>query len=311
MADIKISQNGYRLDAEFRDVPVAFVNALRRILLSEIPTVVLRDVQILENTTHMIHEMIRHRVEMLPVNVRADEAGVLRDTKVELRILPGDKERLVTTNDFAVAGPRNDVLLRDRDLDTDLLFMNLKPGESIHIKAVLGLGNASQVCVATFKNHVDTTLAQLNKDTFVAEGGDPKVFDNFLIQKSFSVDDQGRPNWFDFAIESIGVVSAKDLLKQALNILKNKITEWSKTPIQRHEPGWYSLESETEGHTLGNLAQQIMYMGGLVDFVSYQVPHPMLPNMIVRFQTKMAPEKVVERFTEESLALCESILKSM
>lgn len=311
MAELKLSLNGYRLDAEFRDVPVAFVNALRRILLSEIPTVVVRDVQILENTTHMIHEMIRHRVEMFPVNVRPDETGVLRDTKLELRLFPSDKERLVTTNDFAVSGPRKDVLLRDRDLDTDLLFMTVKPGEAIHIKAALGLGNASQVCVATFKNHIDPTQAQLNKDTFVAEGGDPKVFDNFLIQKSYSTDEQGRPNWFDFAIESIGVVPAKDLLKQALHILKNKITEWSKTPIQRHEPGWYSIESETEGHTLGNLAQQVMYAGGLVDFISYQVPHPMLPNMIVRFQTKVSPDKVVERFREESLALCESILKTM
>jgi DNA-directed RNA polymerase subunit L len=307
----KTSENGYRVETEFRNVPVAFVNAIRRILLSEIPTVVVRDVQILENTSHMIHEMLRHRVEMLPVNVRPDEAGVIRDTNLELRMLPSDKERIVTTNDFAVAGPRKDVLLQDRDLGTDLLFMNLKSGHSLHIKAVLGLGNASQVCVATYKNHIDETVAKLNKDTFVLEGGDARVFDNFLIQKSFSVDEQGRPNWFDFTVESIGVQSAKDLLKQALNILKNKVIEWSKTPVNREEPGVYSMTTDTEGHTIGNLAQQIMYASGLVDFVSYKVPHPMLPQMIVRFQTKMAAETVVERFREEAVALCESILKSM
>ena len=83
-----ISLNGNRLDVEFKNVPVAFVNGLRRILLSEIPAVVINNVQILDNSTKMIHEMLRHRVEMIPVNVKPEEAAIIRDTKIELRFLP-------------------------------------------------------------------------------------------------------------------------------------------------------------------------------------------------------------------------------
>ena len=327
MESFTLSKNGYRLDTEFKNVPVAFVNGLRRILLSEIPTVVIRDVQILDNSTKMIHEMLKHRVEMLPINVRPEEAAVIRDTKIELRYLPPATPDLtrktavdITTDDFAIDGPRPGIILKDRDLDEPLYFMRLQPTESIHVKASLAVETkgTSQVCVATFKNHIDQEIAKLDKDTYVATAGDDdneramlaKVFDNYEIQRSYARDDEGRPYWFDFAVESIGVTPAKDLLKQAALIFKKKIETWCENPIQREEGDWYSIETEEEGHTIGALAQILIY-NQKVNYVSYRIVHPLLPKMIVRFSSKIAPEKVIEKFKTEAVALCESILKSV
>jgi DNA-directed RNA polymerase subunit L len=327
MESFTLSKNGYRLDTEFKNVPVAFVNGLRRILLSEIPTVVIRDVQILDNSTKMIHEMLKHRVEMLPINVRPEEAAVIRDTKIELRYLPPatpDRTRKtaveITSDDFAIDGPRPGVILKDRDLDEPLYFMRLQPTESIHVKASLAveMKGTSQVCGATFKNHIDEEIAKLDKDTFVAPAGDDdneramlaKIFDNYEIQRSYARDDEGRPYWFDFAVESIGVTPAKDLLKQAAMIFKKKIETWCENPIQREEGDWYSIETEEEGHTIGALAQILIY-NQKVNYVSYRIVHPLLPKMIVRFSSKIAPEKVIEKFKTEAVALCESILKSV
>lgn len=327
MESFTLSKNGYRLDTEFKNVPVAFVNGLRRILLSEIPTVVIRDVQILDNSTKMIHEMLKHRVEMLPINVRPEEAAVIRDTKIELRYLPPATPDLtrktaveITSDDFAIDGPRPGIILKDRDLDEPLYFMRLQPTESIHVKASLAVETkgTSQVCVATFKNHIDQEIAKLDKDTFVAPAGDDdneramlaKVFDNYEIQRSYARDDEGRPYWFDFAVESIGVTPAKDLLKQAATIFKKKIETWCENPIQREEGDWYSIETEDEGHTIGALAQILIY-NQKVNYVSYRIVHPLLPKMIVRFSSKIAPEKVIEKFKTEAVALCESILKSV
>jgi DNA-directed RNA polymerase subunit L len=327
MESFTLSKNGYRLDTEFKNVPVAFVNGLRRILLSEIPTVVIRDVQILDNSTKMIHEMLKHRVEMLPINVRPEEAAVIRDTKIELRYLPPATPDLtrktavdITTDDFAIDGPRSGIILKDRDLDEPLYFMRLQPTESIHVKASLAVETkgTSQVCVATFKNHIDQELAKLDKDSYVATAGDDdneramlaKVFDNYEIQRSYARDDEGRPYWFDFAVESIGVTPAKDLLKQAALIFKKKIETWCENPIQREEGDWYSIETEEEGHTIGALAQILIY-NQKVNYVSYRIVHPLLPKMIVRFSSKIAPEKVIEKFKTEAVALCESILKSV
>lgn len=327
MESFTLSKNGYRLDTEFKNVPVAFVNGLRRILLSEIPTVVIRDVQILDNSTKMIHEMLKHRVEMLPINVRPEEAAVIRDTKIELRYLPPATPDLtrktavdITTDDFAIDGPRPGIILKDRDLDEPLYFMRLQPTESIHVKASLAVETkgTSQVCVATFKNHIDQEIAKLDKDTYVATAGDDdneramlaKIFDNYEIQRSYARDDEGRPYWFDFAVESIGVTPAKDLLKQAAAIFKKKIETWCENPIQREEGDWYSIETEEEGHTIGALAQILIY-NQKVNYVSYRIVHPLLPKMIVRFNSKIAPEKVIEKFKTEAVALCESILKSV
>ena len=327
MESFNLSLNGYRLDAEFKNVPIAFVNGLRRILLSEIPTVVVRDVQILDNSTKMIHEMLKHRVEMLPINVRPEDTAVIRDTKIELRFLPPATPDLtrkaavdITSDDFVVDGPRKNVILKDRDLDEPLFFMTLQPNESIHVKASLAveMKGASQVCVSTFKNHIDPDLAALDKDSYVAEAGDDeveratraKIFDNFEIQRSYARDDEGRPYWFDFAVESIGVTPAKDLLKQAALVFKKKIEDWCNNPIQREEGDWYTIETEEEGHTIGALAQILIY-NQKVNFVSYRIVHPLLPKMIVRFNSKLAPEKVIEKFKQEAVALCESILKSV
>jgi DNA-directed RNA polymerase subunit L len=329
MESFNLSLNGYRLDTEFKNVPIAFVNGLRRILLAEIPTVVIRDVQILDNSTRMIHEMLKHRVEMLPVNVRPEEAAVIRDTRIELRFLPpaADLTRKgpaeVTTDDFVVQGPRKDVFLKDRDLGAPLFFMTLQPNESIHVKATLGVETmgASQVCVSTFKNHVDPELAKLDKDSYVAVAGDDeneramraKIFDNYEIQRSYARDEEGRPYWFDFTVESIGVIPAKDLLKQAAQIFKAKIETWCENPILREEGNWYSIETEADGHTIGALAQSLLYSGGLlkVDYVSYRIVHPLLPKMIVRFSTKAEPEKIIAQFKKQAVDLCESILKSV
>lgn len=313
MENVSITQNGYRLDAELKDVPVSFVNALRRTILADIPTVVVSNVQILENTTQMTHEMIRHRVEMLPINVRATETNVIRDTKIELRFMPDKERRIITSDDFVIAGPRKDVILKDRDLGEPLLFMYIQPNERLHIRCNLAIeprGN-SQVCVSTFKNHIDMTRAQLDKDTFVAEGGNPKVFDTFYIQRSYSRDEMGRPNWFDFAVESIGVTPAKELVRDAVEILKTRIADWAKLPLLREDTNWYRIEAETESHTVGNLMQELMYRGGQVEYVSRDVGHPLVPKLTIRFQTKLPPESVIDGCKTEALALCESVLTSV
>lgn len=313
MENAKTTLNGYRLDCEFKNVPIPFVNGLRRILLTEIPTVVIRNVQILDNTSAMIHEMLRHRVEMLPVNVKPSETEVIRDTKIELRYHPHDTAEVVTTDDFVVSGPRKNVLLIDRDEQMPLFFMNLKAGESVHIVATLGIDTrgASQVCVSTFKNHIDEEIADRNRENYIAKGGDVRVFNNHEIQRSFSIDEGGRPNHFDFAVESIGVTPAKELMRQAVAIYQSKVTEWCKNVILREEDNWYLIETELEGHTIGALAQSMIYTAGLAEYVSYRIEHPLLPKMIVRFQTKMDPATVIKRFETEAVELCESILKSV
>lgn len=176
---------------ELKGVPVSFVNAIRRICLEGIPTVVLKDVQILENSSQLPHEMLRHRVEMLPINVRANETRIISETKVELRVPALDKVQEITTNHFTIHGDRKDVLLKD-DMGNPLLFLRLGRNEGVHLTARLGLEvqGESQVSTVSYNFHIDLEQAKEDKDVFlsdVPEGEKERrgrEFDNFYIQRS-------------------------------------------------------------------------------------------------------------------------------
>lgn len=318
--NVKTSNKGYELHAEFRNFPVTFVNALRRITLNGIPTVVIRDVQILENTTQLPHEMLKHRVEMLPVNVSPEDLSTVKEAKIEMRILPdkdGKEIRTITTDDFVIESSRGRILMRDRDFDTPILFVRVRPGESLHIKARLAVESqsVSQVCVAATSWHVDPELAKQDKKAWVEAGNDPVAFDNFYIQKSFSRDEKGRPNWIDMNIESVGVLEAKDILRYAVGILRKRLEVYMKEALENiareKEDGAYSISLEQGGHTLGALLQEVIYSDLNVDFVGYDIPHPLRNTMVLRFLTKKSPEAVLRNANdaiEEYCSLVEKVL---
>lgn len=311
MENAKTSLNGYRLDGELKGVPVAFVNAIRRIALAELPVVVLANVEILENTSGLTHEMLRHRIEQMPVNVKPDEVGVIRDSRIELRTGATDSVVEVDTDAVTVFGPRKDILLKDRDLGTPGYILRLTPGQTLHIKASLAITTGSHVCVSTFRNHCDPEKLAIQRGLWIEQGRDPREFDGFYFQKFYERDENDRPYWFDLAIESIGVLPAKDILKMSLEVLKGKLVEFVKVPIQREEPGWYRMEVEGETFTLGQLVQELLYRDKNVEFVSRDIGHPLLPKLIVRFSTKQQPDAILETFKREALGLCENVLRSV
>lgn len=318
--NIKATNNGYDLMYELKNMPVSFVNALRRIVISGIPTVVIRDVQILENTTQLPHEMLKHRVEMLPVNVAPEDSATIKDAKIELRIHPNKDQKeiqIVTTDDFVVESGRESILMKDRDLRTPLLFLKVRPGEAVHIKGRLALEveNTSQVCTSSTKWHVDPELAVEARRAFAESGQDVRLFDNFLIQRYYSRDERGRPNWFDMFIESVGVLKSLDILRMAVKILRKRIDDYMKEAIEaitrEADEGTYSISLDQGGHTLGYLFQEIMYGDKNINFVSYDIPHPLKPLMVLRFNTKKSPESVLKTARDTIEEYCSVVEKGL
>ena len=301
--NIKTLNDGRDLTAELVHFPVGFVNAIRRILLSGIPTVVIRDVQILDNTTQMPHEMLRHRMEMLPVNVTPDESGVIKDAKIELRMPVIKEAKIVTTEDFTIESGREGILMKDPEFGTPCLFLKVRAGESIHMTGRLAVESegVSQVETATTSWHVDPDMAKDQRKKYIQDHPEDKdadrYFDNFLIQRCYSRDDRGRPNWFNLQIKSVGVLKARELLRLAVQILKKRVDEYVTLALKniKHEKddGTFSVSLDIGGHTIGVLMQEVIYADE-VQFVSYDIPHPLKPEMVLRFNTKKAPEKVLE-----------------
>lgn len=311
--NIQTSLGGFRMTFELRGVPVQFANALRRMLLNETPTVELTDVQILENTTLMPHEVMKHRVEMLPVKCRPSEEDTVRNARILLRVPPVAEggTRILTTDDFVVEATRTDLLLKDRDLDTPMFFLKLRPAETVHLTARLRVNPASsQMCVATYSYHVDEELAKADAEKFT----DKVQFANFHRQMSYHRNAEGRPDWFDFTVESVGVVPAKDVVLYCLKDLMRRAPLWVKESaiVREAEPSVYHIVSTTEGHTMGALAQVIAYGLGMCTFVSYDVPHPLRPEMKFRFRSvEKTPEEVLTAVVEGITGLCRSTISAM
>ena len=309
------SKNDVHLSSEFQNFPLTFVNGLRRVMLSEIPTVVVRDVQILDNTTQMPHEMLKHRMELLPVDVLHTDAHIIKDCMIELKMHGVTESIDVTTDDFKITGGRENVLMRDRDLDTPLLFLRMRKGETVHVKAKLAIEKASQVCTATMKYHVDPERAKADKIKYVDGGGDPRVFDNFYIQKSYSIDEIGRPNWIDVTVESVGVVLAKDIVKLGVHEIKHQVDMWVTNALEKitheSEKNDYNIKLDQGGHTVGALVQEVLYHSKDVSFVSYDVPHPMKPTMIVRWCSEKRPEELLKQTQKTVHEYCEIVEKGL
>lgn len=309
------SNRGNEFHCEFKNFPVTFVNGLRRILLSDIPTVVIRDVDIKENTTQLPHEMLKHRMEMLPVNVQPSDSNTIGDAKIELRILPqGTTARDITTRDFAIQSGRETILMGDRETGDPLLFLRVRPSESVHMTGRLTLETktASQVCTASTMWHTDPEKAKEDKRVYVEENkGSPAVFENFYIQRSYSRDDNGRPNWIDMHIESVGVIPSKKLLQMSVSILRKQIEEYMKEAgenIERSKDNEYRIQISKGGHTVCALIQEVIYYKMPVNFVSYDVPHPLRSETVIRFNTGLDPSTVLDtakRIIEEYCAIVE------
>lgn len=298
----KVSNKGFEFTCELKKFPVSFVNGLRRIALTGIPTVVVRDVQILENTTQLPHEMLKHRMEMLPINVHPMDAATIKDAKIDIRILPEAEgaTRTVTTDDFAVESARGDIIMKDRDIGAPLLFTRVRKGESLHMKGrlVVETEQVSQVCTATSAWHLDPELVAGARKEFEETKQDVRIFDNTLVQRYYSRDARGRPNWFDFSVESVGVLPAIEILSIAVAILRKRVVDYVKDAlenIQREtDVGTFSVALDHGGHTLGYLMQEVIYGDENVNFVSYDIPHPLKPTMVLRFHTKKTPESILK-----------------
>jgi len=318
--NVKVSNRGFELECQLRNFPVSFVNGLRRTLIGNIPTVVVRDVKILENTTQLPHEMLKHRMEMLPIKVSPTDSTTIKDAKIVLRIFPETEKsetRTITTDDFVISSVNPDIIMKDRDLDTPLLFLRVRKGESVHIEGRLSLENeqVSQVCTVTSGWHIDPELAKEARKAFVDSGNDVRIFDNSLVQRYYSRNENGRPNWFDFSIESIGVLTSKDILTMGVKILRKQVETYVKDAldnIQREsDENTYSISLDQGGHTIGYLMQEVIYSDSNVNFVSYDVLHPLKKTMMLRFNTTKKPDSILKTAKDMIEEYCSVVEKSL
>ena len=187
---------------EFNDIPRQYVNALRRLSISQVPTFAIDDVVILENSSVMHDEAIAHRLGLIPLRTDlerfvmpnvCDCKSTLGCSKCRVLLVldteSQDKTKVITSADLV----SEDEIVKP--VNNEIPIVSLAPGQKLKFEAYARLG--------TGKNHAkwQPTSVAVVKDS-------KKEEDSILV------------------IESNGSLTPEEIVLEAAKILGSKINEF-------------------------------------------------------------------------------------
>jgi DNA-directed RNA polymerase subunit L len=240
-------------------VNVSIANAIRRIILSEIPIVVFRvspndknKCNIIANTCGLNNEIVKHRLSCIPIHIKDVDEFPLKNYMLELHVQNNtDTTIYVTTKDFVIKDlttgkplPENKIreIFPADDLTGDYIdFVRLKSkpaeeiqGKIIHLTSEFDIGTAKEdsaynvVSTCSYGNTIDDAvqeakLAQL-KQKWKDEGKKESEIEfeatNWKLLEGKRI---FKKDSFDFVIQSIGIYTNAELLIIACKVMIEKL----------------------------------------------------------------------------------------
>lgn len=239
-------------------VDVCIANAIRRIILSEIPINVIRtesheinQCNIEINTTRLFHnEFIKHRLSCIPIHMKT--LDILPSNYVLEVDVENTTENMiyVTTEHFKIRNKESGKEVTEQQLreifppckktNSYIEFLRLKPkisdtipGERIKLTADFSISNAKEnsmfnvVANCSFCNTMDPVKVDAAweeiENSLLSKNTERSEIE--FKKKNFYILDAQRyfiPNSFDFIINSIGIYENQELVKMACKILVDK-----------------------------------------------------------------------------------------
>jgi hypothetical protein len=256
---------GVPIPAEYsftiNDLNVSLANAIRRVILSDIATVVFNDadINISVNTTRQNNEIIKHRLRCLPIHTLTP-ADNLADYEVVVQVEnPTTETMWVTTEHFRVRDKRTKKFIDGSRIFPPTLLGTAtgtatgafgepcyidvvrlrrkvadKPAEQIAFTCQFSVGTAKQdsaynvVSLISYGNPVDPDKAEahwrdIKLPALLQKNAD---LDVEFAKRDFDLLDRQRfmqPDAFKFVIKSVGPYAANAIMHKALAHLVDKL----------------------------------------------------------------------------------------
>tara|TARA_B100001093_G_C26817439_1_gene1010386 strand:- start:270 stop:1412 length:1143 start_codon:yes stop_codon:yes gene_type:complete len=255
-----ISESPAVLRFTMRNINVSYANAIRRVILSDIPTVVFKTfpysenkVNITKNTTRLNNEITKQRISCIPIHI-TDTTFPIQDHVVELDVTnKSGAVRFVTTKDFRIKNIKNDRYLSeaatqkifppDPITKDRIIITRLRPqtssgeGESIKLSAGLDISTAKEnssfnvACTCSFGASMDPITASSawaeHEPTLIKSMSASEWEEQRDTAKQDWMLLQGRrfvlENSFDFIIESVGVFTNTNIVYRAADVMIKKL----------------------------------------------------------------------------------------
>ncbi len=146
--DLKvIEKQDDKITVKFNNVPRQYINALRRLSLSEVPTFAIDDVVILENSSVMHDEAVAHRLGLIPLRTDLKKFSLPDECNckstlgctncrvlLQLDAEAKDKTKMITTSELI---SEDDFV---KPVNQDIPIITLAPGQKIKFEAYARLG---------------------------------------------------------------------------------------------------------------------------------------------------------------------------
>ena len=203
MVNVKLLEDsGNEISLQLDGIDRSYANAVRRFCISEVPSMAIDDVVILENSSVLYDEILAHRLGMVPIKTdleryilpeKCDCGSPLGCHKCRVLLVldasAQDKQKTVYSGDL-VSEDRE-----VRPISETLPLLKLAPGQAVKLEAYARLGRG--------KEHAKwqpCTIASLR---------DGKNEDDSFILK----------------VESAGSLPAREIVLKAVQILEEKLKE--------------------------------------------------------------------------------------
>tara|TARA_Y100000034_G_scaffold136195_1_gene211412 strand:- start:406 stop:1059 length:654 start_codon:yes stop_codon:yes gene_type:complete len=193
----------------------AIANTIRRIIISEVPTLAVDEVEFVKNQTALYDEILAHRIGLMPIktDLKAyslkDGASTKATTELKLT-LKAKGPKTVYSGDFKSKDSKcvpvyDNIplvnLLKDKEL-------------SLQVTAILGKGKEHMKFAPGLCHYVNAPVKFKSLEDLKNEDAEVSK-ENFI-----------------FFIESWGQLSCKEIFDEAMNILDQKLEEFSKKVVK-------------------------------------------------------------------------------
>ena len=246
-----------------QNVDVSIANSIRRIILSEIPVVILdsldkeniedENIKIYENNSILNNEIIKQRLSCIPVCINDIENFEYKNYVVECNVKNNTNEKMiVTSGDLKIKNTISDEYLPTEEVNNifrknvvtnefiDLLYLqpsfNEQNYEKIHFECGFNISdakkngsyNVASTCVYSFtKNEKEIQKKWKSMEEKLPQNKEARE----LAYNDFMNLDAERitiPNSYDFKVQSIGIYKNNELVVLACEIMIQKFLNFIK-----------------------------------------------------------------------------------
>ena len=301
----KLSEENNELKFTVNGINVSFANALRRIVLSEIPTVVFRTTPHEKclatfdiNTSRLNNELIKQRLSCIPLHI-TDVDFPFQDFQMEVsKKNESDAIEFVTTEDFKLKNivtgtylskAETDKIFPPNPLTGEYIdFVRLRPrisaeidGEQLKLSCKLDVGTAQQdsafnvTATCAYGNTPDPAKIKsewTKKATELSKAGSSASEIEFL-HKDWLLLDAKRiflADSFDFTIETVGPFTNMSIVFKATHLMIKKLQNFKFT-IETEQGLIAKTSSTIENGFDITIPNEGYTLGKVIEFVFYHV----------------------------------------